>query len=230
MLNTNEGLRSTVAKNLMYKVYGLMAFALTITAAVAYYIAHQPVLMQKLLSNSWLVFGLFVLQLLLVIILSAAILRLSFAVAVSIFIAYAILMGITFSSIFIMYNIYSIYTVFFVTAGMFAAMALYGYFTKTDLTNVGKYSIMILFGLIIGFLVNMFLKNGAVDYILSLVGVVVFTLLTAYDVQKIKQMGNFLTGQGENENKIAVLGALTLYLDFINLFLMLLRIFGRRNQ
>lgn len=230
MINTNEYEISRVAKNLLYKVYGLMAIALTITAAVAYYVAHQPVLLQKLLSNSWIVFGLFLLQLVLVIILSAAILRLSFSTAVFLLILYSFLMGITFSTIFIMYTMQSIYTAFFVTAGMFGCMALYGYFTKSDLTNMGKYSIMALFGLIIGFLVNMFLKNGTVDYILTLAGVVIFTLLTAYDVQKIKKMGMYLMGQGEMENKIAVLGALTLYLDFINLFLMLLNLFGRRNN
>lgn len=230
MVFTDKYSQAQSAKNLFYKVYGLMALALSVTAAVAYYIVHQPTIMQKLMQNSWLVFGLFLVQLVLVIVLSAAILRLSFATALFLLFLYSAIMGITFSTIFLLYNIQSIYAVFFVTAGMFCCMALYGYFTKTDLSSIGKYSMMALFGLIIGFLVNMFLKSGTVDYILTLIGVVIFTVLTAYDIQKIKHMSGFLAGQGETENKMAVIGALTLYLDFINLFLMLLRLLGRRNN
>ena len=231
MVNANN-YRSvpSVAKNILYKVYAFMAGALLITAAVALYVANQPTLIQKLVTNPWLLLFLFMLQLAIVIILLAAILKLNFATAFILLILYAILMGITFSTIFLLYNIGTIYTAFFVTAGMFFCMALYGYFTKTDLTNVGKYSIMALFGLIIGMVVNIFLKNGTVDYIITLAGIIVFTLLTAYDVQKIKKVSEFLIGQGELENKIAILGALTLYLDFINLFLMLLRLFGRRGN
>lgn len=221
---------STIVKKLLYKVYGFMTLALAITAAVAYYVVSQPVIMHTLLTNSWIIFCLFLLQLLLVIILSAAILRISFLTALFLLLFYSVLMGITFSTIFFMYTVQSIYIVFLVTAGMFCCMALYGYFTHTDLTSVGKYSTMALFGLIIGFVVNMFLKSGTADYILTLFGVVIFTILTAYDIQKIKNMAGFLAGQGETENKIAVVGALTLYLDFINLFLMLLRLFGRRNN
>lgn len=230
-MNINNNYSMTeIAKNLMYKVYGIMALALTVTAAVAYYLASQPFLMYKMVHNSWLVFGLFLVQLSLVIILSAAILRLSFSAALALLILYSVLMGVTLSTIFILYTAQSIYIAFFVTAGMFGCMALYGYFTKTDLTNMGNYTTMALFGLIIGLLVNMFLKNGVFDYILTLAGVVIFTLLTAYDVQKIKKMGAYLMGQGATLNKMAVLGALTLYLDFINLFLMILRLMGRRNN
>ncbi len=230
MINLNRYPETGVAKKLLYKVYAFMAAALITTAVVAYYVAHHTTLMYKLLSNSWLLFGIFILQLLLVVALSAAILRISFPVAITGLIVYSILTGITFSTLFYMYTMQSLYTVFFVTSGMFACMALYGYFTHSDLSQVGKYSIMALCGLIIGFVINFFLKNGTFDYILTLAGVVIFTLLTAYDMQKIKQMSNYLDGQGETENKIAVLGALTLYLDFINLFLMLLRLMGRRKE
>ncbi len=231
MVNSdNSRTVNSVAKNLLYKVYAFMAGALLITAATAFYVVSQPALVQKLVTSPWLLFFLFILQLVIVVVLSAAILKLNFATAILLLILYAILMGVTFSTIFLVYHIGTIYTAFFVTAGMFLCMALYGYFTKTDLTNVGKYLIMALFGLIIGMVVNIFLRNGTFDYIITLVGIVIFTLLTAYDVQKIKKMSEFLIDQGEMENKVAVLGALTLYLDFINLFLMLLRLFGRRGN
>lgn len=226
----NESSMAKAGKSLLYKVYGLMGVALAITAGVAFYIATDAAIMQTLFHNPWLMFGIFIVQLILVVVLSAAIMRLSFPVALMLLIAYSILMGLTLSAIFIIYPLGSIYTAFVVAAGMFACMGLYGYFTKADLTVMGSYTMMALFGLIIGFLVNMFLKSSAVDYILTLVGVVVFTLLTAYDVQKIKQLGIALAGQGEAEKKIVVVGALTLYLDFINLFLMLLRLMGRRNS
>ena len=230
MIYTNEHSVSGIVKNLMYKIYGLMSVALVVTAVVAYYLSNQPLIMHKLLTNSWLIFGLFLVQILLVVILSAAILRLSFPVALTLLMVYSALMGITLSTIILIYTKQSIYTAFFVTSGMFGSMALYGYFTKTDLTSIGKYGLMALFGLIIGMIVNIFLKNGVMDYMLTLAGVAIFTLLTAYDVQKLKKIGSFLAGQGETINKIAVLGPLTLYLDFINLFLMILRLMGRRKE
>lgn len=230
MVYMNERSAAGAAKSLLYKVYGLMGISLAITAAVAFYTSTNSGLMQMLFHNSWLMFGIFVVQLLLVVILSAAITRLSFPTALLLLIAYSVLMGLTLSSLFILYPLISLYTTFIVAAGMFVCMGLYGYFTQTDLTVMGSYTIMALFGLIIGFLINMFLHNSTFDYILTLIGVVVFTLLTAYDVQKIKQLGMALAGQGEMEKKIVVVGALTLYLDFINLFLMLLRLMGRRNN
>lgn len=124
----------------------------------------------------------------------------------------------------------SIYVAFAITSGMFGAMALYGYMTKDDLTSIGSIARMGLFGIIIAMLINFFIGSAQMDYIISLIGVGVFTLLAAYDSQKIKQLGHMMLGQGEMEHKVALLGALTLYLDFINLFLFLLRLFGQRRE
>ena len=124
----------------------------------------------------------------------------------------------------------SIYSTFLITAGMFAGMALYGYVTKADLTSMGNIAIMILFGLIIGHFVNIFVRSSHAEYLFSVIGVVVFCLLTAYDVQKIKRLFMSLQGSGQDLAKIALLGALTLYLDFINLFISLLHIMGRRRD
>lgn len=218
------------AKNLLCRVYGFMAIALSITTIVAYYVSTQPAIMQTLFTNRWIVFGFFIAQLALVITLSAAIYRLSFPMALFLFFLYSALTGITFSTLVLVYTQSSLYTAFLVTSGMFASLALYGYFTKSDLTNVGNYALMGLFGLIIGFIANMFFANGPFDYVLTLIGVVIFSVLSAYDVQKIKRLAEMLFEKNEMANKIAVLGALTLYLDFINLFLMILRLVGRRNN
>jgi uncharacterized protein len=146
------------------------------------------------------------------------------------FIVYSVLTGITFSTIFAAYELGSIYLVFGITMGMFAFMALYGFVTKTDLTKLGNILLMALFGLIIGMVVNIFLKSSTFDFYLSALGVIIFTGLIAYDVQKIKQMGNWLLHQGQDVQRVALLGALTLYLDFINLFLNLLNLLGKRKD
>lgn len=228
--NSNQHTPSERAKNLLYRVYGFMALALCITALVAYYVSSQPAIMQTLFSNRWIVFGFFIAQLALVITISAALYRLSFRMALFLFFLYSALMGVTFSTLILAYTQSSLYLAFFVTSGMFACLALYGYFTKSDLTGLGNYAFMGLIGLILGFLANLYFANGPLDYILTLAGVVIFSILSAYDVQKIKKMSEMLVDQDAMANKIAVLGALTLYLDFINLFLMILRMTGRRNN
>lgn len=218
------------ARDFLYKVYGWMAGALAITAGTAYYIYQTPTIFYTLYKNPAIIWGLFIGQIVLAIMLSAMITRLSFAVTVGMYCLYAVLMGITISSIFFVYDIYSIYLVFGVTAAMFGAMALYGYLTKSDLSAIGSMATMALFGIIIGFLINLFLRSESFNYVLTVVGVIVFTLLTAYDVQKIKQLGVMLQNQGETASKASILGALTLYLDFINLFLMLLQLMGKRKE
>ncbi len=230
MVYTDSHSYDTRAKNLLYRVYGFMAIALCITALIAYYVSHQPAIMHTLFTNRWIVLGFFIAQLALVITLSAALYKLSFRMALFLFFLYSALTGVTFSTIVLAYTQSSLYTAFFVTSGMFACLALYGYTTKSDLTSVGNYALMGLFGLIIGFIANMFFGNGPLDYILTIVGVIIFSVLSAYDVQKIKRLSEMLVEQNEMDNKIAVLGALTLYLDFINLFLMILRLVGRRNN
>ena len=214
----------------MYKVYGWMSAALAITAGVAFYISTMQDVVKKLFSSPGLLIGLFVVQLGLVIGLSAFITRLNFAAAMTLFLVYAASVGVTTSAIFLVYTTTSIYATFLVTAGMFGLMSMYGYFTQTDLTTVGNISIMALWGIILASLVNMFFQNAAVDYVISFIGVIVFTALTAYDTQKIKHLASSMIADRETLNKVAILGALTLYLDFLNLFLLLLRFMGNRRQ
>lgn len=214
---------------LMRKVYVWMTLALVITGFTAYGVATSPGVLQLIFGNQILFWGMIIAELALVIGVSAAINRLSLTTATLMFILYSVINGALFSSIFLIYTASSIATVFFITAGTFGVMALIGYTTKTDLTSIGKYLFMALIGLIIATLVNMFIKSEGFTYILSYIGVLIFVGLTAYDSQKIKQMLLQAPDAGEGAQKLALLGALTLYLDFINLFIYLLRIIGRRE-
>ena len=214
---------------LMRKVYVWMTLALVITGFTAYYVAHSTSFVYTLMSSSGLMWGLIIAELALVIGLSAAIHKLSLTVATLMFVVYSIINGLTLSFIFFAYTESSIAQVFFITAGTFGAMALIGYTTKTDLTSLGKYLFMGLIGIIIATLVNLFINNNMVTMIVSYLGVLIFVGLTAYDSQKIKKMCMSFEYADTNAQKMALLGALTLYLDFINLFIYLLRIFGRRN-
>ena len=214
---------------LMRKVYVWMTLALVITGFTAYGVATSPGVLQLIFGNQILFWGMIIAELALVIGVSAAINRLSLTTATLMFILYSVINGALFSSIFLIYTASSIATVFFITAGTFGVMTLIGYTTKTDLTSIGKYLFMALIGLIIATLVNMFIKSEGFTYILSYIGVLIFVGLTAYDSQKIKQMLLQAPDAGEGAQKLALLGALTLYLDFINLFIYLLRIFGRRE-
>lgn len=214
---------------LMRKVYVWMTMALAITAITAYGVATSPLLMQTIFSNQILFWGLIIAEFGLVIWLSARLHKLSLSTATLLFILYSVVNGATLSVIFLAYSMSSIATTFLVTSGTFGIMAAYGYFTKKDLTSWGRLLMMALIGLIIAVLVNIFLKNSMMDMIVSGIGVLIFTGLTAYDSQKIK---NWLIGQeyaDEGAQKFALMGALTLYLDFINLFLYLLRFLGRRE-
>jgi len=214
----------------MYSVYAWMACALLISAVTAYYVAATPAIFELIYGNTLLLIALFIVQIGLVIGLSLFLSRMTLITALVMFLVYAGLLGVTLSVIFHIYTTASIFATFITSAGMFGAMAVYGYLTRTDLSAVGSISIMILFGLIIGLVVNLFLRSTTMDLLLSGVGVIIFSLLTAYDTQKIKQLGQRMLGEQEAMQKAAVLGALTLYLDFINLFLFLLRFMGRRQQ
>ncbi|MBO7137044.1 MAG: Bax inhibitor-1/YccA family protein [Bacteroidaceae bacterium] len=214
---------------LMRKVYLWMTFALLITGMTAYYVATSPTLLTAILTNKILFWGLFIAELALVFGLSAAINHLSLTFATVMFILYSIINGATMSIIFLVYEVSSIATVFFITAGTFGAMALIGYTTKKDLSTMGKFMYMGLIGLVIATVVNIFLKSDGLTMILSYIGVIIFVGLTAWDSQKIKQMLLQAPEVDEATQKVALLGSLTLYLDFINLFLYLLRIFGRRK-
>ena len=214
---------------LMRKVYGWMAMALVITALTAYYVARSPQLIQLIFTNQPVLWALIIGEFGLVLGLSAAINRLSLTTATIMFVVYSVVNGATLSSIFFIYTMSSITSVFLITAGTFAVMAVYGYFTKTDLSSIGKLLFMALIGLIIATIVNIFLKSSGLEMILNYVGVLIFVGLTAYDLQKIKEMMLTAPDAGEGMQKLALVGALSLYLDFINLFLYLLRIFGRRD-
>ena len=215
---------------LMRKVYTWMTLALVLTGLTAYGVATSPGIMMALYSNSALMWGLVIAEFALVIGISAAINRLSLATATLMFVAYSVINGAMLSSIFMIYTAASIASVFFITAATFAVMALIGYTTKTDLTSVGKLLFMALIGLVIATIVNMFIGSSTLTMICSYVGVLIFVGLTAYDSQKIKNMLMQAPDAGESSQKLALLSALTLYLDFINLFIYLLRIFGDRRE
>lgn len=225
-VNEKEQGLSNVFSALMRKVYVWMTLALVITGVTAYGVANSPTLIQTLYTSRGLMWGLIIAEFVLVFAISGAINRLSLSTATLLFILYSVLNGAMLSSIFVVFSSAVIAKVFFITAGTFGAMAVYGYTTKRDLTSIGKILFMALIGLIIATVVNMFLKSAGFDYILSYIGVAIFIGLTAWDSQKIKQMLQTQYDMSEGAQKLALLGALTLYLDFINLFLYLLRIFG----
>lgn len=219
-----------VAVSALFKsVYMQMAAALSITGLVAYFLSQSQDFWIFLANNTSLIWVVLIAQVVLVIWLSARFTRMSMTTATLLFILYSAMMGVTMSTIFMVYTMSSITSVFFITAGMFLVMSLLGYFTRMDLTRLGSVLFMALIGVIIASLVNIFLKSEMLYWVVSYVAVVVFVGLTAYDTQKIKQM---LVEYGEADEmgyKLALFGALTLYLDFINLFLYLLRIFGDRR-
>ena len=214
---------------LMRKVYVWMTLALVITGFTAFYVAQSGFIF-TLMSNQGLLWGMIIAELALVIGLSAAINKLSLTTATMLFVLYSVINGVVMSSIFLVYTMTSIASVFFITAGTFAVMAFIGYTTKTDLTSMGKILMMAIIGLIIASLVNVFfVKSSGFDLIISYVGVLIFVGLTAYDSQKIKQMLEMTPDTSEASQKLALVGALSLYLDFINLFIYLLRILGKRE-
>ena len=214
---------------LMRKVYVWMTLALVITGVTAYGVATSPGLMMAIATNKLLFWGLIIAEFGLVVAISAAINKLSLTTATLLFVLYSVINGATLSFIFAIYTMSSIASVFFITAGTFAVMAVIGYTTKKDLTSMGKILFMALIGIIIATVVNIFLKSTGLQMIVSYLGVLIFVGLTAYDSQKIKQMLLTAPDAGEGAQKIALLGALSLYLDFVNLFIYLLRIFGRRE-
>ena len=208
---------------LFRNVYLWMTMALFITGATALTVSDSPTLLNAIFGSKVAFFGLIIAELALVIILS------SFLTATLMFIAYSILNGATLASIFLLYTASSIASTFFVTAGTFGAMALFGYFTKRDLSGIGNMGYMALIGIIIATVVNLFLRSETMMWVITYIGVLVFVALTAYDTQKIKKMVMNAEVVDESTQKIALLGSLTLYLDFINLFLYLLRILGSRK-
>lgn len=230
MIREKEGSLSLALPVLMRKVYLWMTLALVITAVTAYGVATSPNLMMAIYTNKAIMWGLILGELALVIGITSAIRRLSLTTATLLFILFSVINGAMLSSIFAVYSSMLITKVFLITAGTFGVMALYGYTTKRDLSSIGRLLFMGLIGIIIATVVNVFfVKSPGMDLIISYIGVLIFVGLTAWDTQKIKQMLAMHTDVDESAQKTALLGALTLYLDFINLFLYLLRIFGRNE-
>lgn len=217
----------SVASIFMRQVYQWMTVGLGITAATAWFVAGSEAARAAIFGSTFVLIALIVAQFGLVIALSAAVQRMSAATATGLFLLYSALTGVTLSSIFIVYPIGSITNAFVVTAGTFLAMSVYGTVTKRDLTAMGSFLMMGLFGIIIAMVVNIFLKSSMMDFVISCLGVLIFTGLTAYDTQKIKEFGaNAPLDDSTAVRRGVILGSLTLYLDFINLFLMMLRLFG----
>lgn len=215
----------------MRHVYQWMSIGLAITAVVAYAVSGMPAFRSMVLGNTLSVILLVVAQFGLVIALSAAIHKMSAAMATGMFVLYSAVNGVMLSSIFIVYPIARIGTVFLVTAGTFLAMSAYGAVTKRDLTSMGSFLFMGLIGIIIAMIVNIFIKSGMMSFIICCLGVLIFTGLTAYDTQKLRAFGmDAPLDDAVAMRRGAILGALTLYLDFINIFLMLLQLFGGGNR
>ncbi len=212
------------------RVYNWMGIGLATTALVAMFTASSQSMLQLIFATPMVFFGLIAVELGLVIALSAAINRLQASTAALMFFIYSALNGLTLSAIFLAYTQASIASTFFITAGTFAAMSIYGYSTKRDLTSWRSFLFMGLIGIILASVVNLFLHSESIYWVVTIGGVLVFVGLTAYDTQKIKEMAYQGFGDAEMERKGAVIGALRLYLDFINLFLLLLRLFGGRRE
>ncbi len=215
-------------RKFLLNVYNWMAMGLALTGVVAFGTAHSG-FVGTIMQNPIIYFGLFIAQLVVVMGLSFAINKIPSGVAIGAFFLYAALTGLTFSVLFLIYTGGSIASTFFICAGMFAGVSAFGYVTKMDLSKFGTYFFMALIGIIIASVVNIFLKSNTLNWIISYAGVVIFVGLTAYDTQRIKRMSQSTDFDTEQGKKGAIMGALTLYLDFINMFLFMLRILGNRK-
>lgn len=221
----DQGLRTY-----MLSVYNYMAAGLALTGIVAYLVAQSPALVMTIASNKVLFFGIVIAQVGMVVYFSARVMNMSFARAQTVFWAYAALTGLTFSVYLLAFTGASVARVFFITASIFGMMSIYGYTTKKDLTGVGNFLMIGFIGILVATLVNLFLQSSALHYAISAIGVIIFTGLIAYDTQRIRQMYYQLGGADEQTvGKVALMGALSLYLDFINLFVMLMQFLGDRR-
>jgi FtsH-binding integral membrane protein len=226
----NAGELSRAFSSCMVNVFLRMFLALLVTAFAAFSVIRFEFLLNFVFGSKFVFWGLIIAEIALVFAISAGINKMSVAAANALFLLYAVINGLTLSAIFFAYSFGDIYRAFGITALMFLVMACFGALTRRDLTSIGSICIMGLFGIILASIINIFLKSSMFDYIISYVGILVFVGLTAYDTQRIKRMliEAEETNQREAIKKISVLGALTLYLDFINLFLKILRLFRKR--
>lgn len=226
---------TVVAKTFMTRVFGWMSLAMIVTAVTAYFFASDIKLIQSLFNFEtggmtglgWIVT---LAPIGFVLLMSFGFQRLSPAILTLLFLSFSVLMGMSLSFVLLVYTAASVFKTFAVAAVMFGIMAITGYTTKTDLTRFGSIMMMGLIGIIVAMLINLFLKSETMDYVISIIGVLIFTGLTAYDVQRLKNIGSGAGEYGDaNAQKLSILGALTLYLDFINLFIFLLRFLGDRK-
>jgi FtsH-binding integral membrane protein len=218
-------------KSFVSNVFAYMALALAISGALAYLFGTTDLILSLVTRSGMTTLGWVVMfaPFAFILAMNFGFNKMSFTTLLAVFLGYAAVMGISLSFIFLVYDLGIITKVFFITAGLFGAMAFIGYTTKTDLTKFGGILMMAVIGIVIASVVNMFMKSSQMDYIISCVGVLVFTGLTAYDVQKIKRIGAGVEFGTADASKLALMGALSLYLDFVNLFMFLLRVFARRD-
>ncbi|MFZ2455676.1 MAG: Bax inhibitor-1/YccA family protein [Candidatus Altiarchaeia archaeon] len=214
----------------LQKVFAWMFFGMLLSAGAAFFLLSDPAALMFVLGNGLVYYSLVFFELALVIGLAWLSKRLPYPLVALMFIVYSITTGLTLSIIVLGYTMTSIAMVFVIASGIFAAMSVYGFVTKRDLSGMGMVLFMLLIGLVLAGIVNIFLNSSMVSFITSVIGVIVFTGLTAYDVQRIKKIGESSGFSGEDLNKLAVRGALSLYLDYINLFLDLLNLFGKRRN
>jgi FtsH-binding integral membrane protein len=233
-LEFNDGVYvndNAVSKSFVSNVFAYMALALAISGALAYLFGTTDLIFSLVSKSGMTTLGWVVMfaPFAFILAMNFGFNKMSFTTLLAVFLGYAAVMGISLSFIFLVYELGIITKVFFITAGLFGAMAFIGYTTKTDLTKFGGILMMAVIGIVIASVVNMFMKSSQMDYIISCVGVLVFTGLTAYDVQKIKRIGAGVEFGTAEASKLALMGALSLYLDFVNLFMFLLRVFARRD-
>ena len=233
-LEFNDGVYvndNAVSKSFVSNVFAYMALALAISGALAYLFGTTDLIFSLVTRSGMTTLGWVVMlaPFAFILAMNFGFNKMSFTTLLAVFLGYAAVMGISLSFIFLVYDLGIITKVFFITAGLFGAMAFVGYTTKTDLTKFGGILMMAVIGIVIASVVNMFMKSSQMDYIISCVGVLVFTGLTAYDVQKIKRIGAGVEFGTAEASKLALMGALSLYLDFVNLFMFLLRVFARRD-
>ena len=218
---------ASYVSKVMKRVYLKMFLAMIVTALTSFVCVNVPAVLYTLVANSGLYFGLLIAEVILVFVLAGALHKISSPVATILFYVYSILNGVVLSAILYAYTSASVLSTFVITAAVFGTMTIYGYVTKSDLSRVGTFLFMALIGLLICTIVNIFMQSSTMEWIISFAGVVIFIGLTAWDTQKIKQMAA-MTDESQ-AGKLATIGALSLYLDFVNLFLYLLRFFGNRD-
>ncbi len=223
-IDVQQGLNAYISK-----VFGRMFIALLVTAAAAFFTATSQTMIRLIFSSPMMIL-LVVAELVIVFSLSARVSRLSYSSATALFYAYAVINGMTLASVFILYDIGTVYTAFVTTSVAFGVMAIYGMVTKNDLTKIGSIFTMALIGIIVASVINMFVRSSQFDLLISFIAVALFSGLVAFDTQKLKSFYYSSTGDYQMQRKIGILGALSLYLDFINIFLYILRIFGNRRD